>query len=158
MAQLVERVADAPDIFLAVHPQRAGGEHRALDAVRGAALQHRAHRTAGVAADFEVLLQAIEIGLDFLRRVEALEQRELRRREAELGAACEAPGRHSAFAARVAPRRVVEELLGERIETRAGTFAPDALQADARALDQQKELVGEPLGLLEARLAAKPDQ
>jgi S-adenosylmethionine:tRNA ribosyltransferase-isomerase len=61
-------------------------------------------------------------------------------------------------AARVAPRRVVEELLGERIETRTGAFAPDALQADARALDEEKKLVRQALGLVEARLAAKPDQ
>jgi hypothetical protein len=69
---------------LAVHPQRAGREHRALDAVRRAVAQHMAHRPAGVAGELEVLLQPVEEGLDLLRRVEPPQQGEFRRGQAEV--------------------------------------------------------------------------
>src|SRR3954451_2523555 len=41
--------------------------------------------------------------------------------------------------------RGVEELLGERVEPFARAARADALQGDARAFDEQEELVGEAL-------------
>src|SRR5687768_17622390 len=52
--------------------------------MRRAVAQHVAHGPAGLAADLEVLAEAVEERLDFLRRVEAPQDRELRRREAQI--------------------------------------------------------------------------
>jgi hypothetical protein len=79
---------------LAVHPQRAGGEHRALDAVRLAGAQHCADRPAGIAVGLEVLPQLVQESLDLLRRVEAFQDGELRRREPQVLRAREASSRH----------------------------------------------------------------
>src|SRR5713226_5909396 len=62
---------------LPVDPQRAGGQHRALDAVRAAPPQHLAHRKTGLAADFEIGRQRMEKILDFLRAGKTLEHGEL---------------------------------------------------------------------------------
>src|SRR5512138_1970468 len=51
-----------------------------------------------------------------------------------------------------------EERVGERIEARPRAGAPDALQADTRALDQQEQLVGDLLGLGIAGLAHQGDE
>src|SRR5437764_6713465 len=59
---------------------------------------------------------------------------------------------------RLAPRCRVEQALGERVEARAGTLPADALQAHARALDEEEELVGKPLGLGIAGLAHQRDE
>src|SRR5579871_2221815 len=56
------------------------------------------------------------------------------------------------------PGRSVQQLLGEREQARSRAAVPDALHADARALDQQEDLVGEALGMQVARLAAQRDQ
>ena len=69
---------------LAVHPERAGGYHRAFDAVRPAPPQHLAHRKTGLAADFEIGRQRVEKILDFLRAGKTLEHGELGRGEAQV--------------------------------------------------------------------------
>src|SRR5207249_2525950 len=51
-----------------------------------------------------------------------------------------------------------EQRFGERVEPGARPLAADALQADARALDQEEELVGDALGPGVSRLAHQGDQ
>src|ERR671934_493022 len=60
--------------------------------------------------------------------------------------------------ARLAAGCRIEEVFGERVEPRAGALPSDALQADARAFHQEKELVGEALGLGVARGTHQRDQ
>ncbi len=62
---------------LAVHPQRAGGEHRALDAMCPSPAQHFAHREAGLAPDFEICGKRVQKTLDFRRSGKPGEDREL---------------------------------------------------------------------------------
>ena len=62
---------------LAVHPQRAGGEHCAFDAMCPAPAQHLAHREAGLAADFEICGKRVEKTLDFLRSGKPCQNQEL---------------------------------------------------------------------------------
>ena len=60
-----------------MHPERASGYHRALDAVRPAPPQHLAHRKTGLAPDFKIGRQRIEKILDFLRAGKPFEDGEL---------------------------------------------------------------------------------
>src|SRR5438034_153142 len=53
---------------------------------------------------------------------------------------------------------VADQRFGERIQPGARPFAPDALQGDPRALDEQEELVGDALGPGVAALAHQSDQ
>ncbi len=62
---------------LAMHPQRAGCEHCAFDAVCPAPAQHLAHREAGLAADLEIGGQRVEKPLDFLRSGKPCQNQEL---------------------------------------------------------------------------------
>src|SRR5690349_15359692 len=59
---------------------------------------------------------------------------------------------------RLAPRRRVEQALGERVEARARALTPDALHAHARPFDEEEELVREPLRSGVARLAHERDE
>src|SRR6185503_7201457 len=54
--------------------------------------------------------------------------------------------------------RGFEQALGKRVQACAGAFAADALQADARPLDQQEQLFGDALRMQVSRLAAERDQ
>src|SRR2546421_644177 len=58
----------------------------------------------------------------------------------------------------LSPRGGRKQAFGKRIEARARALAPDALHADARALDQEKELVGDLFGPRIARGAYELDQ
>ena len=62
---------------LAVHPQGAGREHGAFDAVGPALAQDFAHRQAGLAADFEIGGNGVEKPLDFRRSGKPGEDQEL---------------------------------------------------------------------------------
>jgi hypothetical protein len=62
---------------LTLHPQGAGGEHCALDAVGPALAQDFAHRQAGLAADFEIGGHRIQKTLDFRGRGKPGEDQEL---------------------------------------------------------------------------------
>src|SRR2546430_2692201 len=55
-------------------------------------------------------------------------------------------------------RRGIEEPAGEGIEARARTSAADALHADARAFNEQEELLGKAFGPRIARLAHQADE
>src|SRR6185437_14066498 len=69
---------------LAVDPQRARGDHRALDAMRAPLPQHLAHREHGLAADLVVDGDRVEEGLDLVRRVQARELRVFRRTQPQV--------------------------------------------------------------------------
>src|SRR5207247_719603 len=55
MVEVAHRAHIEEQRRLALYPHSARGKHGALDAVRASGAQNRAHRAAGVAADFEVL-------------------------------------------------------------------------------------------------------
>src|SRR6266581_745661 len=61
---------------IAVNPQRTGGNESALDAMRAALSQHLSHRKDRFAADFVIGRDRVDEKLDFLRRVESLQDRE----------------------------------------------------------------------------------
>ena len=62
---------------LAVNPQGAGREHRALDAVRAPLPDDFAHREQGLAADFEIRWHCRQKGLDLLRGRKPAQHRKL---------------------------------------------------------------------------------
>ena len=73
--------------WLAVDPQRAGGEERALDAVRDAVAEHVAHRVDGLAVRLVIGRERAHELLDAQRGVQARELRELARGQSEIVAA-----------------------------------------------------------------------
>jgi hypothetical protein len=72
---------------IAVHPERAGGEHRTLDAVRAALADHLARRQHRLAAHLVVDRRGVQPCLDLLGRGEAAQHRELTGRESQVRAA-----------------------------------------------------------------------
>ncbi|TMG84951.1 MAG: hypothetical protein E6H76_13580 [Betaproteobacteria bacterium] len=72
---------------LAVDPQRAGGDERALDAVRAALPQDLPHRQYRLAADLVISRDRVDEQLDLLRRVEPPQDRKFGAREPQVLAA-----------------------------------------------------------------------
>ncbi len=83
VVEILHRLQVEQQRRLALDPQRAGGEHGALDAVRAALAQHPAHGIAGFALLLEILLEPVQEGLDLFRRAQAAQHGKFTAAEAE---------------------------------------------------------------------------